>query len=55
MLHYVHQLVANLSCLLFGAEQVVHSHFIRAFLWWKHLQVAAANEFGESGETKPKQ
>ncbi len=31
MLHYVHQLVTNCVCLLFGAEQVVYSGGFRAF------------------------
>ncbi len=31
MLHYVHQLVANFVCLLFGAGQVAYNEFIRAF------------------------
>ncbi len=32
MFHYVHQLVANSVCLLFGAEQVVYGGFLRAVL-----------------------
>ncbi len=30
MLNYVHQVVANVVCLLFGAGQVAYSHFIKA-------------------------
>ncbi len=33
MLHYVHQLVTDFVCLLFGAGQVVYSEFIKAFLF----------------------
>ncbi len=31
MLHYLHQLVSNCVCLMFGAEQVVYDGFFRAF------------------------
>ncbi len=37
MLHYVHQLVANHVCLLFGAEQVVYSEFLEPFHWKQQL------------------
>ena len=30
MLHYVHHIVTNCVCLVFGAEQVVYSVFFRA-------------------------
>ncbi len=29
MRHYIHQLVANCVCLLFGAEQAVYSEFLQ--------------------------
>lgn len=35
MLHHAHQLVTNCFCLVFSAEQVADSGFIRA--WWKQL------------------
>ncbi len=40
MLHFVHQLVANCVCLLFGAEQVVYSGFLE-FYHWKQLPAAS--------------
>lgn len=46
MLHCVYGLVANLVCLLFGAEQAVYSGFVRAFLWTQ-LPTAAGNKDDE--------
>ncbi len=46
MLHYVHQLVANIICLLFGAEQVVYSGFLDRF---------SLKQRYKSGETDLKQ
>lgn len=51
MLHFVYQLVFNFVCLLFGAQQVVCSGFIRAFLW--KPPAAAGNNADESSETEP--
>ncbi len=50
MLHYVHQLVANFVCLLFGARQVVYSGFLELFRWTQ-LPAATENKADESGET----
>ncbi len=49
--HYVHQLVANWVCLLFGAEQVVYSRFLELF-YWKKLLAAAENDTDESSESR---
>ncbi len=53
MLHNVHQLVANCVCLLFGAEQVVYSGFMKA-LCCKQLPAVAGNKADESCESEPK-
>ncbi len=42
MLHYVHQLVADLVCLLFGAEQAFR-RFLELF-HWKQLPATAEND-----------
>ncbi len=52
MLHYVHWLVSNCVCLLFGAEQIVYSGFMGGFCW---KQLAAAAEVDEKAETEQKQ
>ncbi len=41
MSHYVHQVVANFVCLLFGAGKVVYSGFIRAFFCGEQLAAVA--------------
>ncbi len=43
MLRYVHQLVSNCVCLLFGAGQVVYSGFFE-LVHWKQLPAVAADE-----------
>lgn len=48
MLHYVQQLVAYFVRLLFVPGKVVHSGFIRVFIWWKQLR--AENDADENGE-----
>ncbi len=45
--HFVHQLVANVVCLSFGAGQEVYYKFIRAF-----LQKTAENEVDERDKTE---
>ncbi len=52
MLHYVHQVVSNCVCLLFAAEQVMNSSFLRDF----SLQTAAAagNKVDENEVCGPK-
>lgn len=44
MLHYVRQVVTNCVCLLFGAEQWVHSEFLELFHW--NLLLPAVAEKG---------
>ncbi len=51
MLLYVHQLVSNFVCCVFGAWQVMHSGFIKAFTP-KQLHFAFGNNADESSETK---
>ncbi len=41
MLHYVHQLVTNFVCLLFGAGQIVYSWFYQSFFAKKKKLLAA--------------
>ncbi len=43
MLHYVHRLVANCVCLLFGAEQVAYTGISELF-HRKQLPAAAKND-----------
>ncbi len=50
MLHYVHQLVSNCVCLLFDAEQVVFSKFLKLF---HRKKLPAVAENYESGEREP--
>ena len=53
MLRYVHQLVAYIVGLLFGAGQVAYSEFLDCFCW---KQTAACCGYGSSkSEPKPKQ
>ncbi len=42
MLYYVHQLVADCVCPLFGADQVVYSGYLELFCW-KQLHAVAEN------------
>lgn len=49
---YIHPLVTN--CLVFGAEQVVHSEFIRAFSL-KTTVYCSQKRCHESSESEPKQ
>ncbi len=46
MLQYVHQLLSDCVCLLFGAGQVVYGGFLELF-HWKQLPAAAENKDDE--------
>ncbi len=52
MLHYVHQLVSNCVCLLFGGEQGVYRGVLE-LLRWKHLPAAAAAAGNDADEVTP--